>query len=161
MQFHEDTTWYQVDKGSGSANAIAGIYDTINGIRRNNNRIAKTMNNNDSSRGHLALSLKINDEGIWHILDMAGSERPIAIAEHDICTDFDKSMSWNQFLREGNSLNDITKHFSSPKSEQERKQIASIIQQGYFINESNNHFLCFLRSRAKETGSVNPTGNDG
>lgn len=164
LDVDDESRWHDVNP--------VEYYKKVQASRKGKKHIMATSNNPESSRGHLALSLRVQNGknvGVWTILDMAGCERPVAIAREEICDDFDKRMTWNHYFREhsGESqmeykltevglLSDSCKENDNLDLTTRLERSAKVIQQGYFINESNNHFMSFLRSHDVETGTVNP-----
>ena len=138
------------------------MYRQVDNIRRGIRRQIyneQSIQNGEggSSRGHLAVSLLVESNaglGMWTILDMAGCERPVALAKEEIYPDFDKKLTWNKFFQ---SHRKSQQQLVDNKMFKENiSDVAETIAQGYFINESNNHFMAYLRSNDTATGTVNP-----
>ena len=154
----DDGMWTEV-----SINQIMNVYRTVDNIRRDIQHVKSTTNNpiqngeGGSSRGHLAVSLLVESNGLngmWTILDMAGCERPVALAKEEICPDFDKKLTWNKFFQ--SHMKSQQQLVANQMFKDNISDVAETIAQGYFINESNNHFMAYLRSNDTATGTVNP-----
>ena len=142
-----DDKWYRLwakgDAGRPEA-AFGALYDRVETVRRKNGRIASTVNNPDSSRSHLFVSLRLDFEGgktgTWTIVDLAGSESPYRVAKG-----FDAQHDWVESFRwePTNKDNRLTE-------EQWRT-----VRQAFFVNETNHHAMAFCRKRDPQVGTVN------
>jgi hypothetical protein len=154
---------YRKLPGDDFAKGFKEVYSAVEEIRRGD-RVLKTPNNPDSSRGHLFISLKISfnngKTGFWNIGDLAGSENPLSIA-----SDTFGDKNWPNFFRD-NLCRNMTLPRKESCSELERKipettnnydkNVAwKIIKQGFFINESNMHLMAYARSKDPQLKSYN------
>ena len=179
----EGGTWTESLTGDNIKRQVLDLYKLIEQHRVREGRIKCTINNPVSSRGHLMLSIKVTTKngktGYWHVADLAGNEDPLNIARGEIRGDADRLETWNDWMRkpkEGNVVqqvldewkpNRLAGRIAAAEARCENAQMQSteqgfiqdtgtIINQGFYINESNNMFLMFLRSRDSDTPSVNP-----
>lgn len=138
------------------------VFSNLNEFRKTNKCIKETINNPESSRGHLFLTFEISKNGktsYLTVIDMAGIEDPIAI----IGFYFEKLSPNN-----GNSISNILacvgnddikgkgkllewkpkKKAKSGKNleytDEEKKNVYQIIREGFFINETIHHLKAFL-----------------
>lgn len=154
---------YKKLPGDDFAKGFKEVYSAVEGIRKGN-RVLRTPNNPDSSRGHLFISLKISFTGgkigYWNIGDLAGSENPLSIA-----SDTFGEKNWPNFFRE-NLCRNMTLNYEQSCSELESKipqttnnydknTAWKIIKQGFFINESNMHLMAYARSKDPQLKSYN------
>ena len=142
-----DDKWYRL-WAKGDANdpeaAFQALYDRVEAVRRENGRIASTVNNPDSSRSHLFVSLRLDFEGgktgTWTIVDLAGSECPYRVAKG-----FDARHDWVESFR------------WYPINEDKRltEEQWRTVRQAFFVNETNHHAMAFCRKRDPQVGTVN------
>lgn len=139
--------WYRLwAKGgaNGPGSAFQALYDRVEAIRRENGRIASTVNNPDSSRSHLFLSLRLDFEGgrtgTWTIADLAGSESPYRVAKG-----FDAQHDWVKNFRE----------YPTNKDNRLTEKQWRTVRQAFFVNETNHHAMAFCRKRDPQVGTVN------
>jgi hypothetical protein len=138
------------------------VFDKLNEFRKENKSIKETINNPESSRGHLFLTFQItkNDKiSYLTVIDMAGIEDPIAIigfyfenlssnngnsisnilacVGNDDIKGKGKPLEWKKKITKGH-----------PKgleyTDIEKKNVYQIIREGFFINETIHHLKAFL-----------------
>ena len=141
---------------------LYGVFDKLNEFRKENKSIKETINNPESSRGHLFLTFEITKnekKSYLTVIDMAGIEDPIAIIGF-----YFETLSSNN----GNSISNILSCVGSddikgkgkplewkkkisksqPKgveyTDSEKKNVYQIIREGFFINETIHHLKAFL-----------------
>jgi hypothetical protein len=141
---------------------LYGVFDKLNEFRKENKSIKETINNPESSRGHLFLTFEITKnekKSYLTVIDMAGIEDPIAIIGF-----YFETLSSNN----GNSISNILAcvgsddikgkgkplewkkkiNKSQPKgveyTDSEKKNVYQIIREGFFINETIHHLKAFL-----------------
>lgn len=138
------------------------VFSDLNEFRKTNKCIKETINNTESSRGHLFLTFEIskNDKKSYlTVIDTAGIEDPITI----IGFYFEK-LSHNN----GNSISNILASIGNddikgkgkplqwkPRkrtkkgknleyTDEEKRNVYQIIREGFFINETIHHLKAFL-----------------
>lgn len=171
------------DKFYNIVDGVTGFeqaYATIQHARKNEQHVLSTPNNDESSRGHLFLTLRLtyaDKVGYWTVGDLAGSENPLDICQSTICLD-DTNMPasldrWKEQFRT-TLRKSATKQGKNtwveqkvaipsrwhPSSSAAAKGLdvetaLRIARQGCFINESNHHMMAYLRSQDPQVGSVN------
>lgn len=142
-------------------NDVINILNDINQIRVHKMRIKPTINNPESSRGHLFITLKIGN-GYLTICDMGGREDPHNIwdienvKQHLIgyqkvtsaigvtYTDVQKSMH-----------NKIGVVRTTPKLVTDALTVIDTCKEGYFINETLNHMRLFFQHKMGLSPQIN------
>jgi len=141
---------------------LYGVFDKLNEFRKENKSIKETINNPESSRGHLFLTFEITKnekKSYLTVIDMAGIEDPIALIGF-----YFETLSSNN----GNSISNILacvgsddikgkgkplewkKKISKSQTkgieytDSEKKNVYQIIREGFFINETIHHLKAFL-----------------
>ena len=163
---------YHLNSISDSTDVIGTInslLDEINGIRIKNGHIKKTINNPQSSRGHLFLIFEIIDKNTQissylTVVDMAGIENPIEIKN----TYFNASNS-EIFTAIGDpskrkvtgvpgklKLDVLATEYNKKKIDtseipSQLARIYSILAEGLYINETINHLKYWLVKRQEGT----------
>jgi len=139
-----------------SINDIDSIVSSITKIRIENKNIKATINNPESSRGHLFLTFQIEKDGLMSyitIIDMAGIEDPIKIAEFYLKPKKEHGAEKNTISYIIDCISkptEIKKHKLVWKSDYEKyideqkKTIYEILREGFFINETLHHLKHFL-----------------
>jgi hypothetical protein len=141
---------------------LYGVFDKLNEFRKENKSIKETINNPESSRGHLFLTFEItkNDKKSYlTVIDMAGIEDPLAIISfyfEPISSNNGNSVSnilacvGNDDIKGKGKLLEWKKKISKahPKgleyTDAEKKNVYQIIREGFFINETIHHLKAFL-----------------
>ena len=135
---------------------INNIVSAITDIRIANRNIKATINNPESSRGHLFLTFEIEKDGtrsFLNIIDMAGIEDPIKIVNFYLEPKTVKGA-------ENNTISYIIDCISKPTeihkqklvwqkkyekyTNDEKKNIYEILREGFFINETLHHLKHYL-----------------
>ena len=141
---------------------LYSVFNNLNQFRIKNKSIKETINNPESSRGHLFLTFEItkNDKKSYlTVIDMAGIEDPLAIIgfyfEH-LSPNNGNSISnilacvGNDDIKGKGKLLEWKKIISKahPKgleyTDAEKKNVYQIIREGFFINETIHHLKAFL-----------------
>ena len=167
-----------------NVNGVKGFekaYNTIQEARKNEKHVLSTPNNDESSRGHLFLTLRLtygdNTVGYWTVGDLAGSENPLDICQSTICLDDTNTLAsldqWKKQFRttlrrsatKQNNNTWVEQDVTTPADWVPSQSAADknlsvetalrIARQGCFINESNHHMMAYLRSQDPQVGSVN------
>lgn len=124
---------------------LVNIIDKLTDIRKENGHIKATINNPESSRGHLFLVFRVSKGDLnsyMTVVDMAGIEDPKTII--------------SQYFAESNSFSSIFNYISSgtgkpvwidPKiTKDEKENVKNIIKEGFFINETIHQLFFYLLS---------------
>ena len=72
------------DKKISDEKGMVKIIEDIENLRKEKKRIKATINNPESSRGHLFITLNIGDKGKLTVCDMAGREDPLEIWSNSV-----------------------------------------------------------------------------
>jgi len=147
----------RIEKGN-----LYAVFDKLNEFRKENKSIKETINNPESSRGHLFLTFEItkNDKiSYLTVIDMAGIEDPISIigfyfeplssnngnsvsnilacVGNDDIKGKGKPLEWKKKITKGHPKGLEYTDF-------EKKNVYQIIREGFFINETIHHLKAFL-----------------
>ena len=138
------------------------VFDKLNEFRKENKSIKETINNPESSRGHLFLTFEITKnekKSYLTVIDMAGIEDPLAIIGfyfEPVSSSNGNSISnilacvGNDDIKGKGKLLEWKKIISKahPKgleyTDAEKKSVYQIIREGFFINETIHHLKGFL-----------------
>ena len=138
------------------------VFDKLNEFRKENKSIKETINNPESSRGHLFLTFEITKnekKSYLTVIDMAGIEDPLAIIGfyfEPVSSNNGNSISnilacvGNDDIKGKGKLLEWKKIISKahPKgveyTDAEKKNVYQIIREGFFINETIHHLKAFL-----------------
>ncbi len=123
---------------------LINILNTIKDHRKQCQRIKKTMNNEESSRSHLYIVFKItnsnNEIGYVTIVDMGGRENPYEISKYYFKSEVPITGE-KYFTEDYNDEHIDTEKISS------YKDFKIIFDEGYFINETINHLIYYLKNK--------------
>lgn len=135
---------------------INSIVSSITKIRIENKNIKATINNPESSRGHLFLTFEIEKDGLKSyitIIDMAGIEDPIKIVDFYLKPKKEHGAEKNTISYIIDCISkptEIKKHKLVWKTEfekytdEQKKNIYEILREGFFINETLHHLKHYL-----------------
>lgn len=130
---------------------VADVNNLLNAVktgRKNTGREKATVNNPESSRSHLFIVFEVragNRTSYLTFVDMAGQETP-----RDIMRFYLKGMGLQTFYQSfAKSSNIKATQYTDPNLQAQAPgpYIATLCNEGFYINESVNHLLFYLRER--------------
>lgn len=129
---------------------LTNIFKAIDNERVRQKRVKETINNKKSSRSHLYIIFKIQNEsqtGYVTVVDMGGRENPYEIAKSYFKDP--KQITGESFFQD-NKYSDVhiihqydNNGHNKPKITYDEFKI--IFEEGYFLNETINHLIYFLK----------------
>ena len=127
---------------------------SVTKYRQDKGHIKQTVNNPESSRSHLYITLDVqdsngNNKGYITFVDMAGRETPLNVVTDSIKnTDYNISDLITDFsLFSENQLQSRKYCTSINKNMPECKKIKELIKESFYINESINHLKWYLQTK--------------
>jgi hypothetical protein len=126
------------------------MLNQVNVFRKNRNRIRKTPNNDESSRSHLYITIKIilktGKIGFLTIVDQAGKENPFSI----------KEQLFAQQLSIETIIGQIPNNFNLKlKSNYDIFEAQKIVKEGLYISESLFNLQMFYKSKNSSGEKIN------